>query len=62
MPSQPDPYEAHARKILEPLRLWRARHFGFLTPQESNDLIRLMEGVIRRAKVQDRKLGEDTNA
>lgn len=54
--SEVGPYETHAQKILEPLRRWRSRNFGFLTPKESNDLIQLMEGVVRRAKMSDARL------
>lgn len=49
------PYETNAVKILEPLRLWRSRNFGFLTPQEANHLNQIMEGVTRRAKAQDKE-------
>lgn len=52
------PYETHAQKTLEPLRLWRSRNFGLLSTKEANDLTRLMEGVVRRAKHQDEQMGE----
>ena len=59
MSDQLGPYEIHAKETLEPLRIWRERNFGFLTPGENNDLKRLMEGVTRRAKAQDQR--EDSN-
>ena len=53
------PYETNAVKILEPLRLWKSRNFGFLTPQEATHLTQIMEAVTRRAKAQDEQARGD---
>ena len=50
------PHEANAQKVVAPLRRWKARNFGFLTPREANHLNQVMIGILRRAKVRDERL------